>query len=198
MIILGVTGSIGTGKSFFCRSLAREKGVRVLSSDAEVHRLYAFDKELVKHIEIYFPTAVKGGKIDRQILGAIVFNDREKKHLLESIVYPLLKKRRNRFLNECRKRKVKLAVLEIPLLFENNLDVECHYTLTLYCSKLIQRSRVVGRGMSEEKFNLILETQMPSHEKIRLSDYHMNTGRSKNFTARLAKKMYLELISQKN
>jgi dephospho-CoA kinase len=195
MLILGVTGSIGSGKSFFCKALARNKGVRLLSSDAEVHRLYAKDKELLAQISKHFPKSIVDGKIDRKILGEIVFKDLEKKQLLENIVYPLLKKNRHNFLKDCVKRRTKLVVFEIPLLFENDLDIECHKTLTVFCAGSLEKRRVLRRsGMSEEKFKKIMATQMPIAEKIKYSDYHFNSGRGKEFSARTAKKLYLELV----
>jgi dephospho-CoA kinase len=195
MIILGVTGSIGSGKSYFCKALARNKGVRLLSSDAEVHRLYACNKELLAQISKHFPKAVVGGKIDRKILGEIVFKDLEKKQLLENIVYPLLKKNRHRFLKDCVRRKTKLVVFEIPLLFENDLDIECDYTLTVFCSPILEKKRVLRRtGMTEDKFNKVMATQIPTAEKVKYSDYHFNSGRGKEFSARAAKKIYLELV----
>ena len=123
MLILGITGSIGSGKSFFCKALARNKGVRLLSSDAEVHKLYAQDKQLLAQVSKHFPKAVVSGKIDRKVLGEIVFKDAAKKKQLEDIVYPLLKANRHRFLKDCVRRKTKLVVFEIPLLFENDLDI---------------------------------------------------------------------------
>ncbi len=196
MIILGVTGSIGSGKSQFCRTLAMQKGVRVLSSDEEVHDLYESDKELVRQISKHFSKAVVAGKIDRKILGELVFKDADKKKQLENIVYPLLAKRREQFLKKAIKDKIKLVVFEIPLLFENGLDQFCDYTVTLYCSPIIQRARVLARNkdMSVEKYESIVRTQMPVAEKIKYSDYHFNTGRGKEFTTRAAKNLYLKLV----
>ncbi len=194
MIILGVTGSIGSGKSFFCKTLARNKGVRLLSSDAEVHRLYATDKDLLGQISKHFPKAIVAGKIDRKILGEIVFKDSEKKKQLEDIVYPLLKRNRHRFIQDCIKRRTKLVVLEVPLLFENNIDAECDCTLTVFCSPSLEKKRVLRRaGMTEDKFNKVMATQMPMTEKLKYSDFQFNSGRSKAFSARAARNLWLEL-----
>ncbi len=196
MIILGVTGSIGSGKSHFCNILAKQKSVRLLSSDAEVHRLYSQNAELVKQISKHFSKAVVKGKIDRKLLGEIVFKNPEKKKQLEDIVYPLLAAERKKFIAKALKDKIKLVVLEIPLLFENHLDALCDYTITLYCSPALEKARVMHRaGMTEEKYANILKTQMPVAEKLKYSDYHFNTGRSKEFTARAARKLYLELTA---
>ena len=195
MIILGITGSIGAGKSHFCNTLARQRGVELLSSDAEVHHLYAHDEELFEHVSKHFPESIVSKKIDRKILGAIVFSDPEKRILLEGLVYPLLSKRRHEFIKHAVKNKVKLLVLEIPLLFENYLDGLCDYTVTLYCAPSLEKKRVMRRtGMTEAKYDNIIATQLPNSEKFKLSDYYFNTGRGKEFIARAAKKLYLELV----
>ncbi len=196
MIILGVTGSIGSGKSHFCKILSSQRGVRILSSDAEVHRLYAENKQLLEQVKKHFPKAVVNNRIDRKILGGIVFNDAEKRVQLEQMVYPILSRSRQQYIKQSLKDGVKLLVLEIPLLFENNLHSICDYTVTLYCAPSLEKKRVMRRaGMTEEKYRNIIAVQIPSHEKIELSDYYFNTGRSKEFIARAAKHLYLELIS---
>jgi dephospho-CoA kinase len=195
MIIIGVTGSIGSGKSHFCKVFAKNKGVKFLSSDEQVHKIYAKDKNLFKQIAKIFPTAIVEDKIDRKILGDIVFQDVKKKKQLESIVYPILAHHRKKFISHAKRAGVKIVLLEIPLLFENGLNAECDYTVTLYCSPLIQKARVMKReGMTEEKFANILKTQMSVVQKIRLSDFAINTGNSKQFTAIAAKQLYLHLV----
>ncbi len=194
MIILGVTGSIGSGKSYFCKMLAREKGVVILSSDEEVHRLY--NKHLVPHIKRHFPKAVEGNIINRKILGEIVFKDAEKRKQLENIVHPILRKNRAEFLKKVAKQRPKLIIFEIPLLFESGLDAECDYVLTLHCPPSMQKRRVLARpGMTEEKFYNIMKSQMPLAEKLKNSDFSFNTGRSRQFTAVAAKKLYQHLTS---
>lgn len=195
MIIIGVTGSIGSGKSHFCKVFANNKGVKFLSSDEQVHKIYAKDKNLFKQIAKNFPTAIVEDKIDRKILGDIVFKDVKKKKQLENIVYRILAHHRKKFISHAKRAGVKIVLLEIPLLFENGLNAECDYTVTLYCSPLIQKARVMKReGMTEEKFANILKTQMSVVQKIRLSDFAINTGNSKQFTAIAAKQLYLHLV----
>jgi dephospho-CoA kinase len=194
MIILGVTGSIGSGKSFFCQALSRFSGVRLISSDAEVHWLYENDRELLEHISQHFPKSIVKGKIDRKKLGDMVFSDVEKKKELEDKIYPLLRKRRHEFIKDSARRGTKLLVLEIPLLFENDLDMECDYTLTVFCNPALAKNRVLKRGMNEEKYKRISSSQMDFHKKLKYSDYHFNSGRSKEFSARAARKLYIELM----
>jgi len=194
MIIIGVTGSIGSGKSHFCKVFAKNKGVKFLSSDEQVHKIYAKDRDLFKQIANNFPTAIIEDKIDRKILGDIVFQDSAKKKQLENIVYPILAHHRKKFINNAKRSGAKIVLLEIPLLFENGLNAECDYAVTLYCSPLIQKARVMKReGMTEEKFANIVKTQMPVSQKIRLSDFAINTGNSKKFTSQAAKGLYIAL-----
>ncbi len=175
--------------------LTKQHGVRLLSSDAEVHKLYAEDKTLFEQVKKLCPQAIVNGKIDRRTLGEVVFNYPAKRQQLEDIVYPLLAKGRDKFIMKAVKDKIKILVLEIPLLFENNLDVICDKTVTLYCAPSLEKKRVMKRpGMTEEKYWNILATQLPTAEKIKHSDYHFNTGRSKEFIARAARKLYLELL----
>lgn len=195
MIIIGVTGSIGSGKSHFCKVFAKNRGVKFLSSDDQVHKIYAQDKNLFKKIAEKFPEAITENKIDRKKLGDIVFKDSAKKKQLENIVYPILAANRKKFISNAKKSGAKMVLLEIPLLFENGLNAECDYIVTLFCSPLIQKARVLRRkGMTAEKFENILKTQMSVADKIKLSDFAINTGNSKQFTATAAKQLYIELI----
>jgi dephospho-CoA kinase len=197
MFILGVTGSIGSGKSHFCKMLKKQKRVWLLSSDEEVHKLYTTNKTLIKKVSEAFPNAIKNNYINREELAKIVFSDAIKKQALEDIVYPLLKNSRKKFIQKARKNNALLVVFEIPLLFENNLQTECNAIITLYCSKTNQKRRVLSRNnMSIEKFEKILKTQMPISEKIKYSDFVFNTGRSFEFSANAAKRLYLELLNE--
>lgn len=194
MIILGVTGSIGSGKSFACKVLARLPGVEILSSDKIVHKIYSEDDNVISEISKSFPDAVKGGVIDRKILGDIVFKDTKKKKTLENIIYPRLGEYRKKFYQQCIKRRVKMLVLDVPLLFENNLQYECDYVLTVHCAPAIQRSRVLRRkGMTEQKLNDILRSQMPVHEKLKLSDFSINSGGSKAATVSRIEELFYTL-----
>lgn len=177
MIILGVTGSIGSGKSYFCKKLALKKGVQYISSDEMVHNLYAHNDFVFKFISQQFSEAIIENKIDRRILGKIVFADKHKRQLLENFVYPQLKKQRQKLIQQQQKQGTKILVLEIPLLFENNLQKECDYTLTIFCNKIIEEQRALKRqGMTKERLNAILKTQMSVSKKIKLSDFKINSG----------------------
>jgi len=196
MIILGVTGSIASGKSYACSVLSSFSGVRIISSDDMVHFLYQNDEELVNHIYRNHSEAIIDNEIDRKKLGEFIFNNPIAKKHLEDIIFPKLKILRQEFVKNCIKTKAKLVVFEIPLLFENSLQGECDYVLTIFCNKIIQKQRVLRRwGMTEAKFNSILKSQMPVHKKLKLSDFSINSGAGKANTIKELRTM-LKCIEQ--
>ncbi|HCR86125.1 MAG TPA: dephospho-CoA kinase [Alphaproteobacteria bacterium] len=194
MIVLGVTGSIGSGKSYFCKKFSAKKGVKFVSSDTMVHDLYAHNNQVLEFIKHNFTEALIENKIDRKMLGKIVFNDKKRRKILENFIYPLLKKKRKKQMDIYRRNGLKILVLEIPLLFENELQEECDYTLTVFCNKFIQEQRALKRaGFTRENFMRVLATQMNVQKKIRLSDFSVNSGR--NISGRL-NDIYFQLISK--
>jgi dephospho-CoA kinase len=197
MLILGVTGSIGSGKSFVCKCFARMRGVKIISSDAEVHRILKTNKWLIKSISEFAPTAVKNGQVDRVELGNIVFNAPHLRERLEQLIYPTLAAEREAFIRQfMRNRTVKILVLDIPLLFEKDLEGACDLILTVYCRQTIQKQRVLRRNkMTEAKFNAINALQIPPHEKVLMSDFSINSGLEKATTFREVKAIYQQLTS---
>lgn len=196
-IVLGVTGSIGSGKSFACDTLSKLPSTALMSSDRTVHEIYNNDINTAKEIAKYFPESVNGEhKIDRKILGDIIFRNHEQKAVLESIIFPKLADQRDNFIRNSIKNKTRLAILEVPLLFENNIHLECDYVLTIYCRKALQKQRVLSRpNMTEEKFFNILSSQMPPYEKIKYSDFSINSGLNKANTVRELRKLYQVITS---
>lgn len=184
MIILGVTGSIGSGKSFVCKCLAGIRGVRVFSSDDEVHKIMRSDKNVIAQIAKLVPQAVEQGRVNRFVLGNHVFANPALRQSLEDIIYPTLHNNRNKaYKAALRARNIKVLVYDIPLLFERNLSGECDLILTVYCRKSIQKQRVLSRSkMTEQKFEQINKLQIPPHEKILFSDFAINSGLEKAVT----------------
>lgn len=171
MRILGLTGSIGMGKSTAAQFL-RMLGVPVADSDAAVHGLFAKGGRAVPKIAEAFPSAVKNGAVDRVELSRLVTNDTPALKRLEAIVHPLVADERDRFLQACALRGAKLVVLDIPLLFEGGLQASCDATVVVSAPFHIQRLRVLARkNMTPEKFEFILSRQMPDVEKRRRADY---------------------------
>jgi dephospho-CoA kinase len=176
MVILGLTGSIGMGKST-AAGMLRYLGVPVHDADASVHHLMAPDGAAFEPIISAFPDVLQDGRIERQILGPIVFADSDALKCLEAILHPLVRDDENRFLRQNRLAQRSLVVLDIPLLFETAGEKRCDQVAVVSAPEFIQRQRVMARsGMTEAKFSAILAKQMPDREKRRKADFIIPTG----------------------
>ena len=173
MLLLGLTGSIGMGKSTTA-DMFRAEGAPVYDSDRLVHDIY--DGPAAMEIERAFPGATAGGAVDRNRLASLVLGDAEAMKRLEAIVHPLVWQGRRRFLEEQARRGVKVAVLDIPLLFETGADKDVDAIVVVTAPKSLQRARVLARAnMTEEKFESILARQTPDEEKRRRADFIVHT-----------------------
>jgi dephospho-CoA kinase len=178
LIILGLTGSIGMGKSTVANMFV-ELGVPVYDADAAVHRLYAKGGAAVAPVEAAFPGVTVAGAIDRQRLSARVVGDAAAMKRLEAIVHPLVSESRNAFLQKAEAEGAPLVVLDIPLLFETGGQNRVEKTVVVSAPAEAQHDRVLARPeMTKEKFHAILEKQTPDAEKRRLADYVIDTGGS--------------------
>ncbi|MBZ9737939.1 dephospho-CoA kinase [Mesorhizobium sp. CO1-1-4] len=175
MIVLGLTGSIGMGKSTTARMFA-EAGVPVHDSDETVHRLYA--GKATPLVEAAFPGTTADGSVDRTKLGARVLGDAAALKQLEAIIHPLVRADADAFLAKHRNAGESIAVLDIPLLFETGGRRRVDKVVVVTAPAEIQRQRVLARpGMSEEKLASILAKQVPDAEKRRLADFVIDTGK---------------------
>jgi len=175
MFILGLTGSLGMGKSVTARFFA-EQGVPVHDADAVVHRLY--EGAAAAAIEAAFPGTTAGGKVDRDKLTARVLGDGAALKRLEAIVHPLVQEAERRLLAEAEARGEKVAVLDIPLLFETGGEKRVDAVVVVSAPPEVQRARVLERpGMTVEKLEAILAKQMPDDEKRRRADFIVDTSR---------------------
>ncbi len=173
-VVLGLTGSIGMGKSTTAR-MFRDAGVPVHDADEAVHRLYA--GEAVALVEAAFPGVTVNGAIDRKKLAARVLEDAGALKELETIVHPLVRADADRFVAKHRAKATPLIVLDIPLLFETNGRSRVDQVVVVSASPEVQRSRVLSRpGMTAEKFEALRARQMPDTEKRRLADFVIDTG----------------------
>lgn len=174
MIVIGLTGSIGMGKTTTAKLFAAE-GIPVLDSDAVVHDLYS--AEAVPMIEAAFPGTTISGTVDRLELGNILRENPANFRMLEAIVHPLVRERQEAFLRKAREENQNFAVLDIPLLFETVAETRVDKVVVVSCAPEIQRQRVLSRpGMTEEKFEMILARQMPDAEKRRRADFIIDSG----------------------
>ena len=193
MFVLGLTGSIGMGKSETAKML-RAKGVPVFSADEEVHRLTRPHGAALKAISGAFPGTVTNGVLDRQAIAKQVFDlkrDPERKNLrrLEAILHPRVRQAEERFLRRARIARKALAVLDIPLLLEGKDVDRVDAVLVVSAPANVQAARVLRRpGMNAAKLAAIRATQMPNVEKRRRADYLLPTGLNRRDTlSRLAR-----------
>jgi dephospho-CoA kinase len=174
MIVIGLTGSLGMGKSATALMFA-EAGVPVHDADATVHRLYEGDA--VEPIQAAFPGVTSTGRIDREKLGARVLNDAAALKRLEAIVHPLVRREEERFLAEAEARGARCALLDIPLLFETGADQRVDVVVVVSAPFEEQRRRVLRRpGMTAERFESLLVKQLPDAEKRQRADFVVDTS----------------------
>ena len=184
MIILGLTGSIGMGKTTAARAF-RRLGIPTYDADAAVHAITEAGGEAVPLVRARFPDAVAGGAVDRARLGEAVFDDAAALAELEAILHPIVRRRRDRFLKFNSAAGRRLVVLDIPLLFETGGDRNCDAVAVVSAPAFLQRIRVMSRpGMTEEKFAGIIARQMPDGEKRRRADFVISTGLGREFSLR--------------
>jgi dephospho-CoA kinase len=190
-LILGLTGSIGMGKSTSARMFA-DLGVPVFDADAEVHRLQGPGGALLGPIEAAFPGTTGPGGVLRAKLGALVFGDLAELARLESIVHPAVHAAREKFLAQ--HRDAPLVVFDIPLLFEKGLVGEVDRVVVVSAPHHIQRARVMARaGMTEEKFAAIRAAQMPDSEKRARAHYVIDSSRPLEQTRKTVAKLVASL-----
>jgi dephospho-CoA kinase len=174
MIVLGLTGSVGMGKSTTARFFA-EAGVPVHDADAVVHRLY--EGEAVAAIAEAFPGTITDGKVDRTKLATRVLGDAAALKRLEDIVHPLVHEAERKLLADAQARGEKVALLDIPLLFETGGDKRVDAVVVVSAPPEVQRARVMERpGMTLEKLESILARQMPDAEKRARADFVVDTS----------------------
>ena len=182
MLVVGLTGSIGMGKSTVAERF-RQNGIPVIDADALVHELYR--GEAVAPIEAAFPGTTGPDGVDRTKLAAELGRDPEKFKLIESIVHPLVFQAERDFLLEAEKSGAHMAVLEIPLLFETGGDARCDVTVVVSAPADVQRERVLERpGMTDERLDALLVRQMSDADKRARADHVIDTGQELDETLR--------------
>ena len=204
MIVIGLTGSIGMGKSTVARMM-EEMGIPFHDADAAVHKALGPYGDGVEPIGKIFPDVVEHSDppstpfVNRQKLGQIVFNNDEKMKMLEDILHPLARASSDEFLEKCRADNLEFAVLDIPLLFETGSQDRVDSVFCVSADPDVQKARVMARPhMTEEKFHQILARQMPDREKRRLADYVIHTDVSLDETREQLISILDELRRQHN
>ncbi len=182
MIVLGLTGSIGMGKSTAAHML-RRMGLPVHDSDACVHRLLGPGGGAVRAVAAQFPAALRDGAIDRKILGQAVFGDGPALARLEAILHPLVRGEARDFIKRQRRHGRRAVLLDIPLLFETHGGALCDWVIVVTAPPFVQAARVLSRpGMTPARFQQIRARQMSEAEKCRRADFVVPSGLGKAYT----------------
>jgi len=191
MIILGLTGSIGMGKSTTAQ-MFRDEGCPVFDADAAVHDLYAKGGKAVPIIKAVFPDAVKHDAVDRAVLGQYMRADPIDLQVLESFVHPMVSESREAFFKN--HKDADIVIMDVPLLFETSLDKAVHHVVVVTAPYKVQRQRVLARdGMSEDLFESLLSRQMPDEEKRKRADFLIFTDKGLENARKQVQKILWEL-----
>lgn len=176
MKIIGLTGSIGMGKSTTA-AMFREAGIPVYDADAEVHKAYDVGGAAVEPVCAAFPGVVKDGKVDREELRKRVLGNPEALKVLNGIVHPIVGRARAAVFEEAEKAGADMVVLDVPLIFETGGEKNMHKVIVVSAPAEMQRARVLAReGMTPERLDAILAQQTPDAEKRARADYVVDTG----------------------
>ena len=196
MRIIGLTGSIATGKSSVS-DMFRYLRIPVHDADRSVHNFLGPHGLAVSDIIAAFGDVGNlDNGIDRQKLGDIIFSDPEAKNRLELIVHPLIWQDRQKFFKHMRLQNRKIVVVDIPLLFETGSDMVCDNIICVWAPYFLQRQRALHRaGMTQQKLDAILNNQLPQHIKMQLADFCLPTGLGKAYTYKLLKRWLLSNLS---
>ncbi|MDA8708835.1 dephospho-CoA kinase [Hellea sp.] len=191
MIILGLTGSIGMGKSTTAQ-MFRGEGCPVFDADAAVHALYAKGGKAVPIIKAVFPDAIKDGAVDRAVLGQHMRADPIDLKVLESFIHPLVSESRELFFKN--HKDADIVVMDVPLLFETGLDKAVHHVIVVTAPFEVQRKRVLARaGMSVDLFDSLLSRQTPDKEKRKRADFLIFTDKGLENAREQVQKILREL-----
>ena len=179
MIVLAITGSVGMGKTTAAKVFAR-LGYPVFDADATVRDLLTSDARTIAAVRRAFPVAVRDGAVDRKVLADLVFGDAAVLERLEGILHKRVRRAEKRFLAAAKQSGARLAVLDIPLLFETGGEKRVDATVVVSAPAAVQRARVMTRpGMTARRFRAMRARQMPDREKRRRATFVIDTGAGK-------------------
>lgn len=189
MIIIGLTGSIAMGKTVVAEQFS-SLDIPVFDADKGVHDLLENDADVIEEVCAIFSEIKEAGKINRQLLGKIVFEDDEKMHKLEAIIHPAIREKELAFIRSEKEKGAPLVVLEIPLLFETDADEICDHIVVVTAPYEDQKERVMKRSdMTEEKFASIMSKQMPDEEKQKRADFIIQTELGRDYSMKQVKQI---------
>lgn len=191
--VIGLTGGIASGKNFVAEIFAKN-GAVIFDADKEVHELFAADKSTIAEVRKNFPESFIEQKIDRKILGKIVFASQEKLKILEKILHPKVRSNYQRFLQKTLEEKKEIAVLNIPLLLETK-SYKCDFIIAISAPIAIRKKRFLERSETADvkRFNKICAKQITDLEREKKASFVINSGGSKGDVARRVKAIIVEL-----
>lgn len=193
MIVIGLTGGIGMGKSTVAKIFAAH-GIPAFNADDTVHRLQAPGGRAIPALAAAFPGTVQNGVLNRAKLRALVLKDDIAMRRLEAIMHPLVRQEEQKFrAAACRARR-RAVLLDLPLLFETGADRRARVTITVSAPRDVQIARVLKRGLPREQIESIIARQMPDSEKRRRADHVVATGLTKFHAVRAVRRIIKELI----
>ncbi|HQT46325.1 MAG: dephospho-CoA kinase [Acidocella sp. 20-63-7] len=192
MIVIGLTGGIGMGKSTVAAMFARA-GVPAFNADDAVHQLQAPGGRAIAPLDRAFPGAVVNGILQRGVLREWVLNDDAAMLTLEAIMHPLVHQEEVIFRRAAYRAQKRAVLLDIPLLFETGANLRVNVTATVSCPRAVQIQRVMRRGIAREQVEAIIARQAPDAEKRRRADYVIPTGLNKFYTLRAVRRILKEL-----
>jgi dephospho-CoA kinase len=195
MIVVGITGSIASGKNFVAE-VFKKNGAEVFDADKEVHKIFISDESAILLIQKHFPESIINGKIDKKIIAEIAFSDKKKLKILEEIIHKKIREKYKNFLQLSNKKRVKIIVLNVPLLLERQ-GYKCDKVISVLGSK-IQKYRFLKRSgdfskSHEEKFYKIINNQMNNFDRKKKSDFIIFNANSKANTILQTKKIIMKL-----
>ena len=197
MIILGITGSVGMGKSEAGKYFIKNN-IDVFDCDKEIANFYN-KKDTIIEIKKNFPNTICNNKVDKNALAKIVFNDKSKLNFLEELLHKKLQKKQSFWLRKKIREKKKLLVFDVPLLFEKDNINKYDIVMVLSCNKALQRTRVLKRqGWNEERYEKTLKEQLPDYTKQTLADIIIKSDRGKRYLLQAIIKIIKEVKSKKN
>lgn len=193
MIVIGITGSIGMGKSVIAEQFSAA-GVPHHSADKAVHELLKNDASVIEAVKKHFPKAVKKNQIDRAVLGDTIFFDPQKRKALEHILHVKVAVKESLFIEKHKRLGSRMVALDIPLLYETGSEKACDVVVVVTAPPAVQERRVLRRkNMTGEKYRAILAAQMSDQEKKERADYVIETGLGKAHSFRQVKKILAKL-----
>ncbi len=199
MLIIGLSGTVASGKNFIA-NIFKDFGAVVFDADLEVHKLLSNDDEIIKKIAQYFPKAVISNKINREILGGLVFVNKENLIILENIIHPEITNMRQKFISNAKLENNSMVILNIPLLFEKKIYKECDYNILIKSSVSLQRARFIAREVKKNpdlnkndiiaKFENILQNQSENSQKEKLADFILQNNQDKSILLKNIKEIF--------